>query len=162
MYCNLALFQWTLFSLHPGEEAGLALGPPGLELRTISACFGTRIGQGETQIWGFLIGSAAGAGQRGGGSPFPWPNQDNLDEDLAAGGWTGGIPVPRRIPPGARLGTGSLSWGGTEARLKSSRSNPRTVTLKGRRVKLRAASLRPKASFPSVNRVQSVTCHVLY
>lgn len=46
----------------------------------------------------------AGAGQRGGGSPFPWPNQDNLGEDLAAGGCAGGIPVPRRIPPGSQAG----------------------------------------------------------
>lgn len=59
-------------------------------------------------------------GRRGGGSPFPWPNQDNLGEDLAAGGWTGSIPVHQHIPVGARLGTGCLSWGGTDMHLKSS------------------------------------------
>ena len=70
--------------------------------------------------------------------------------------------VPQHVPPGARLRMGCLSWAGTDMLLKSSQNNPQILKLKGRRVKLPATSLWLKASSRSVNRVQSVTCHVLY
>lgn len=50
MYCNLALFQWTLFSLCPREEAGLARGHLNAASEPFSACFSTRIGQVELKL----------------------------------------------------------------------------------------------------------------
>lgn len=50
MYCNLALFQWTLFSLRLREEAGLARGRLNAASEPFPPCFSTRIGQVELKL----------------------------------------------------------------------------------------------------------------
>lgn len=134
---------------------------------------------GGVSAWGFLITLVAATGQSGVALPSPWPNQDHgaAWSGEKEGGvrwflrslplWDSGIPwfgrmgwwhcAPPVHPPGSQAGLGlsELGW-------ESGWSNPQSLKSKGRRASSAASPLQPKPSFPSANRVQSVTCHVLY
>lgn len=63
MYCNLALFQWTLFSLCPREEAILAWGHQDSTSGLFLCVSAPESARGKLRFEVFLVGSVAGAGR---------------------------------------------------------------------------------------------------
>lgn len=115
MYCNLALFQWTLFSLHPREEVGSAWG----RLNSTSGPFlcvsAPELARGKLRFEVFPSDRRLPRGGRAVALHFPGQSRTiwvktSLRADGLAASWS-----PSASPIGSQAGDGlsELGWDGS-------------------------------------------------